>query len=82
MKSHSLLFFKKKNLIGYFRNGELVLVDAGAEYYGYCSDITRTWPINGRFSKEQGKLYEIVLEAQVQCIEVFLICIIFQLVFK
>ncbi len=44
--------------------GELVLVDCGAEYAGYAADITRTFPINGRFTPEQRTLYAIVLEAQ------------------
>lgn len=44
--------------------GALVLVDAGAEYQHYAADITRTFPINGRFSTEQRILYEIVLKAQ------------------
>ncbi len=46
------------------REGELVLVDAGCELDGYASDITRTWPVNGRFSAEQKALYELVLQAQ------------------
>lgn len=45
-------------------DGDLLLVDAGAEYGLYASDITRTWPVNGRYSKEQRALYEIVLDAQ------------------
>jgi Xaa-Pro aminopeptidase len=44
--------------------GELCLVDAGCELDGYASDITRTWPANGRFSPEQRRLYDIVLAAQ------------------
>lgn len=44
--------------------GELVLVDAGAEYKNYCADISRTYPINGIFSQEQRAIYEIVLAAQ------------------
>jgi Xaa-Pro aminopeptidase len=44
--------------------GELVLIDAGAEYQAYASDITRTWPINGKFSASQKIIYEIVLQAQ------------------
>lgn len=43
---------------------ELILVDMGAEYHGYTADITRTIPVNGRFSPEQAMLYNIVLEAQ------------------
>ncbi|HXH01742.1 MAG TPA: Xaa-Pro aminopeptidase [Candidatus Competibacteraceae bacterium] len=46
------------------RDGELVLIDAGCEVDGYCADITRTFPVNGRFSGEQRALYEVVLAAQ------------------
>ncbi len=46
------------------KNGSLVLVDAGAEYDYYASDVTRTFPANGRFTGEQRAIYEIVLEAQ------------------
>lgn len=44
--------------------GELLLIDAGAEYQCYASDITRTFPINGKFSPEQKALYQLVLNAQ------------------
>ena len=44
--------------------GELVLVDAGGEFNHYAADITRTYPINGRFSPEQRVIYELVLDAQ------------------
>lgn len=44
--------------------GDLVLADCGAEYHGYTADITRTFPISGRFSAEQRTLYLLVLEAQ------------------
>ncbi len=46
------------------RAGELVLVDSGAELDLYASDVTRTWPVGGRFSAEQRAVYEIVLAAQ------------------
>lgn len=46
------------------RRGALVLIDAGAEYQGYASDVTRTFPVSGRFSEAQKELYELVLEAQ------------------
>ena len=45
-------------------DGELLLLDAGCEYGYYASDITRTFPINGKFSAEQKALYEVVLKAQ------------------
>jgi Xaa-Pro aminopeptidase len=46
------------------RDGDLLLIDAGAEYQCYASDITRTFPVNGRYSPEQRALYDIVLAAQ------------------
>jgi Xaa-Pro aminopeptidase len=49
--------------------GDLLLIDAGAEYQGYASDITRTFPVNGRFRPAQRELYELVLEAQYAAIE-------------
>lgn len=49
---------------GTLRGGDLVLVDAGAEYGCYAADVTRTWPVEGRFSAPQRALYELVLEAQ------------------
>lgn len=46
------------------KDGELLLIDAGCELDGYASDITRTFPVNGKFSPAQKALYELVLEAQ------------------
>src|SRR5262249_45941658 len=51
------------------RDGDLLLVDAGAEYGYYTGDITRTYPVNGEFSAEQKAVYEVVLEAQKKGIE-------------
>ena len=51
------------------RDGDLLLIDAGCELDYYASDITRTFPVNGRFSPEQRAVYEIVLEAQTAAIE-------------
>lgn len=45
-------------------DGDLILIDAGAEYQGYAADITRTFPVNGTFSEPQKQLYEVVLQAQ------------------
>ena len=51
------------------RDGDLVLIDAGCEVNGYASDITRTFPVNGRFSPAQRDLYEITLAAQLAALE-------------
>ena len=45
-------------------DGELVLIDAGAEYQNYAADVTRTWPVNGRFTPAQKQVYQAVLKAQ------------------
>ena len=45
-------------------DGDLVLIDAGCEYQGYAADITRTFPVNGRFSEEQRAIYNVVLKSQ------------------
>ena len=50
------------------RDGDLVLIDAGCELEYYASDVTRTFPVNGRFSAEQRALYELVLRAQLAAI--------------
>ncbi len=51
------------------KDGDLLLIDAGAEYDFYASDITRTFPVGGRFTKEQREVYEIVLAAQAAAID-------------
>jgi len=51
------------------KDGDLLLVDAGANYKGYASDITRTFPVGGRFSKPQREIYDVVLDTQIKCIE-------------
>ena len=45
------------------QSGELLLMDAGCELHGYCSDVSRTWPVSGTFNKYQRALYEVVLDA-------------------
>ncbi len=45
-------------------SGELFLIDIGAEYHGYTADVTRTIPVNGKFTPEQKQIYDLVLEAQ------------------
>jgi len=51
------------------RGGDLLLIDAGAEYDCYASDVTRTFPVSGRFSEAQKALYEVVLAAQLAAIK-------------
>ncbi|XP_078045801.1 xaa-Pro aminopeptidase 3 [Augochlora pura] len=61
---------KNANIIHYISNNQIiqdkdmVLMDAGCEYHGYTSDVTRTWPINGKFTQEQKLLYDIILDIQ------------------
>jgi Xaa-Pro aminopeptidase len=51
------------------KDGDLLLVDAGCDYEGYSSDITRTYPINGKFTKAQREVYDVVLDVQYECIK-------------
>lgn len=51
------------------KDGDLVLIDAGCELDCYASDITRTFPVNGKFTEAQAEIYQIVLDAQIAAIE-------------
>lgn len=51
------------------KDGDLVLIDAGCNYQGYASDITRTFPVNGRYTQAQRDVYDIVLETEIACLE-------------
>lgn len=51
------------------KDGDILLIDAGAEYEGYASDVTRTFPVSGRFSDHQRAVYEVVLAAQLAAID-------------
>jgi len=62
----TLHYIKNDSLL---RDKDLVLIDAAAENNGYASDITRTFPVNGKFTKEQSLIYDIVLKAQEKTIE-------------
>ncbi|MEM9832023.1 MAG: aminopeptidase P family protein [Bacteroidota bacterium] len=53
-----------ENYMPEIKDGELVLMDVGAEYRGYTADITRTLPVNGKFTQEQKIIYDLVYEAQ------------------
>jgi Xaa-Pro aminopeptidase len=66
-KNGCVLHYRANNAV--LKDGDLLLIDAGAEYDCYASDITRTFPVNGRFSKEQRALYDIVLKAQKAAID-------------
>lgn len=61
-----ILHYTENNAL--LKEGELLLIDAGCEIGGYASDVTRTLPINGRFSAAQKEVYEIVLAAQLTAI--------------
>ncbi|XP_009082099.1 PREDICTED: probable Xaa-Pro aminopeptidase 3, partial [Acanthisitta chloris] len=64
-RSNTLHYVKNNQLI---KDGELVLLDGGCEFSCYVSDITRTWPVNGRFTKPQAELYQAVLDIQKSCL--------------
>lgn len=51
------------------KKGDLLLIDAGCEWNGYCADFTRAFPISGRFSTKQKQIYQIVLDAQKACLK-------------
>ncbi|MFC3394212.1 Xaa-Pro aminopeptidase [Brenneria rubrifaciens] len=53
------------------RDGDLVLIDAGCEYRSYAGDITRTFPVNGKFTKPQRAIYDIVLRSQLKALALF-----------
>ncbi|KAG2393378.1 hypothetical protein C9374_006909 [Naegleria lovaniensis] len=65
----------RANIIHYLTNnhimedGDLIRIDGAAEYYGYMNDITRTFPVNGKFTPMQKKLYQAVLDIQKKCID-------------
>ncbi|WP_233114607.1 aminopeptidase P N-terminal domain-containing protein, partial [Aggregatibacter actinomycetemcomitans] len=62
-----ILHYSENNMP--LRDGDLVLIDAGCEFSMYAGDITRTFPVNGKFSEAQKAIYNIVLQAQKRAIE-------------
>ena len=62
----TILHYKQNE--DYCKDGEVVLIDAGAEFRGYAADITRSWPNNGKFTDSQKEIYQIVLDAQTAAI--------------
>jgi Xaa-Pro aminopeptidase len=63
----TILHYVENNMA--LKDGDLILIDAGAEVEGYASDITRTFPVNGKYSPAQREVYDVVLEVQKQCID-------------
>ncbi len=61
-KSATTLHYMDNN--GIMQDGDLVVVDIGARYNGYCADITRTYPVSGTFTERQKEIYNLVLETQ------------------
>ena len=51
------------------KDGDLLLLDAGAEYKNYAGDITRTFPVNGKFTDAQRDIYQLVLDVQISCVD-------------
>ncbi|CAL9693681.1 unnamed protein product [Knipowitschia caucasica] len=64
-RANTLHYINNNQII---KDGEMVLLDGGCEYFGYVSDITRTWPVNGKFNPAQAELYEAVFEVQRSCL--------------
>jgi Xaa-Pro aminopeptidase len=62
-----ILHYNENNQV--LNDGDLLLIDAGCEFESYASDITRTFPVNGKFTPEQKAIYELVLDAQLAAIE-------------
>lgn len=63
----AVLHYRHNNAV--LKDGDLLLIDAGAEDKGYAADITRTFPIGAKFSQRQRDIYQIVLETQTACID-------------
>ena len=62
-----ILHYTDNNAV--LKDGDLILIDAGAEYRGYAADLTRTYPVNGEYTNVQREVYEVVLAAQEAAIE-------------
>lgn len=61
-----ILHYTRNNMIG--DPNDLMFMDAGGKFDGYCTDISRAWPVSGKFSKPQREIYEAVLKVQQACI--------------
>lgn len=65
-KNAAILHYHDNNML--IEKDDLLLIDAGCEWQGYASDITRTFPVSGRFNQKQREIYQTVLDAQKECI--------------
>jgi len=63
----TILHYEDNNTV--MKDGDLILFDLGAEYEYYCADISRTFPVNGKFTDRQKEIYNIVLKAQLETIK-------------
>jgi Xaa-Pro dipeptidase len=63
----AVLHYRRNDAL--LKDGDMFLIDAGAEKRGYAADITRTFPVNGRFTRRQRDIYQVVLETQKACID-------------
>ncbi|OVE82443.1 hypothetical protein BVY03_00955 [bacterium K02(2017)] len=66
-KNGAILHYHENN--SKLKNKDLLLIDAGCEWEGYASDITRTFPVSGKFTSKQKEIYNIVLKTQKECIK-------------
>jgi len=66
IRNNTLHYIQNDNIL---EKGDLILSDAGADYFYYTADITRTWPVSGKFSLAQKTVYEEVLNVQYGCLE-------------
>jgi Xaa-Pro aminopeptidase len=67
-KNATVLHYVDNNCV--VNDGELMLLDLGAEYNYYCGDISRTFPVNGKFTERQKQIYNIVLKAQLETMKI------------
>lgn len=67
-KNATILHYHQNNAS--IKKGDLVVIDIGARFEGYCADLTRTYPSSGKFNKRQKELYEIVLEIQAKIADI------------
>ncbi|KAG8200525.1 hypothetical protein JTE90_000600 [Oedothorax gibbosus] len=65
-RANTIHYIDSNNIV---KGGDMVLMDSGCEYHGYSSDISRTWPVDGKFTDPQRELYQVVLAVQEDLIQ-------------